>query len=204
MASIVYDQANDRVIVDARSFRLRDPQWDDMRILPTAFDFAGNADPVAVATFQPGGSGTAFRLYEFAVNDEGFFTTQMPHGWKAGTNLWPHVHWSPGPRGNEEIGKTVAWALDYTIASIGGVFYTSRTIAMTGTCTGVDYHHEITSNAGSISMAGIGLSAMMLGRLYRTTGDSWASTTSGQLPLLLELDFHYEVDSLGSDEERVK
>jgi hypothetical protein len=197
------DIANDRLYVDARSFRLRNTVWDDLRILPTTFDFAGNADPVVVG-YQPGGSGTTFRLYEFAVNDEGFFTVQMPHAWKVGTALYPHVHWTPGARGNEEAAKVVGWNLDYSIASINGLFYASRTISLASACTGTDHYHEI-SGGGSMPMDGIGLSAMILGRLYRTgTGDTWSSTSSGQLPLLLELDFHYEIDSLGSDDERAK
>ena len=203
MAAIICDQINDQVIIDARSFRLRNSQWDDMRILPTSFDFAGNADPVVVS-YQPGGSGTTFRLYEFAKDDEAFFTIQIPHAWKSGTNLWPHVHWTPGARGNEESGAVVQWAMDYSIATIGGVFYASKTISLAHACTGTDHYHEITGG-GSIGMAGIGISAMILGRLYRaSTGDTWESTSSGQLPLLLELDLHFEVDSIGSDEERSK
>lgn len=35
--------------------------------------------------------------------------------------------------------------------------------------------------------------------IQRTTaGDSWSSTNSGQLPLILEVDFHYPIDTIGS------
>ena len=36
-------------------------------------------------------------------------------------------------------------------------------------------------------------------RIYDTgTDDTWSSTTSGQLPLLLEVDFHYPLSTVGS------
>jgi len=177
--------------------------WDDLRIVPGAFAFAGNADPTLV-NWQPGGSGTTFKVYEFATNDEVYFSCQLPHGYKLGTNLHPHVHWTPGARGNEENGNTVNWALDYSISDIDGVFGAAQTINIPDTCQGTDHQHHMAFN-GTIDGSNIsGVSAMILCRLYRTTGDSWDSSSSGQLPLLLEFDFHYEIDTVGSRSEYLK
>lgn len=85
---------------------LVEPVWDDVRIVPSSFDFAGNHDPVIV-NFQPGGSGTTFKVWEFALDDEAFFSVQLPHGYKVGSDIKAHIHWTPGARGNEEIGKAV-------------------------------------------------------------------------------------------------
>ncbi len=170
--------------------------WDDMRIIPGAFVFAGLNDPTIV-DWQPGGSGTTFKVYEFATSNQAFFTVQVPHGYKEGSNLSVHIHWTPGTRGNEEADKTVAWKLDYSWANIDGTFGVSATADMTDTCTGVDHAHLMTP-AVDIPGTGKTISSMLVGRIYRDTGDSWVGTLSGQRPILLEIDFHFEQDTIGS------
>ena len=172
--------------------------WDDLRIVPGAFDFPGNADP-ALADWQPGGSGTTFSVYECAASDEAFFSVQVPHQYKEGSDFLAHVHWTPGDRGTAESGKTVAWKIDYTIANIDGTFGASATLDLTDTCTGANDAHlatpEITIDGSSTT-----ISAMIMGRIYRDTGDTWATNTGGNCPILLEIDFHYQIDGFGSDE----
>ena len=176
--------------------------WDDLRIVPGAFEFAGVSDP-ALTTWQPGGSGATFRVYEFASGDEVFFTCQLQHKYKVGTDLKPHVHWTPGDRGNEENGNTVAWKVDYSWASINGVFAPSTTVDLTDTCNGIDDRHEI-SPSGTVVSADQGISSMLVCRLYRDAGDTWSSAVVGQQPILLEFDFHFEIDTLGSELETSK
>jgi hypothetical protein len=42
------------------------------------------------------------------------------------------------------------------------------------------------------------VSAILIGRVYRDNGDSWAGNIAAQAPALLEVDFHYQTDDLGS------
>lgn len=176
--------------------------WDDLRIVPSAFDFAGNADP-AQTTWQPAGAGATFRVWEFAPNDEAFFTCQLPHGYQEGSALKPHIHWTPADRGAVEKDKTVNWKLDVSKASVYGTFGQSTPIALPGTCSGVDDKHEMTAS-GTLSGEGLTVSAMLVCRIYRDAGDTWATNTAGNLPILLEVDFHYYADTHGSDEETHK
>lgn len=177
--------------------------WDDLRILPSAFDFAGNADP-DITTWQPGGSGTTFRVWQFAPGDEAFFTCQLPHGYQEGSALKPHIHWTPADRGVAENGKTVAWALDVSVASVGGVFGPSVPIDLTDICSGTNDKHEM-SPSGTIDGTGVTVSAMLLCRISRAVGDTWATNTSGNLPILLEVDIHYYSDTaVGSETETHK
>jgi len=47
------------------------------------------------------------------------------------------------------------------------------------------------------------ISSMLICNIKRTdtgTDDTWASTTSWQLPFLLEVDFHYPISTLGSSD----
>lgn len=173
-----------------------DTVWEDLRIVPSAFDFAGSADPNLVS-WQPGGSGTTFKAWEFAPSDEAFFTMQLPHAWKEGTDLKCHIHWTPQKRGNEENGKTVAWKLNYSWANRDAAFVASAVIDMTDACSGTDHLHEMSVEA-TITGAGKTISSMMICRIFRDAGDTWATNTTGNLPLLLEVDFHYQIDVAGS------
>lgn len=189
----------DLVMAPNSMIRFTDTVWDDIRIVPSAFDFAGNADPANVSvTF----GGRAWRLYEFADQDECFVTVQMPHGYKRGSVLRPHVHWTPGARGNEEAGKSVGWKVDIACAKLNAAFANLATVDLTSTLTAeaVDGQHVIGPAANFTPPADFGESGMLLVRLYRD-GGTWAGTATGSLPLLLELDIHFEMDKIGSDAE---
>lgn len=189
--------------VQAGSVRTQDEGgylgWEDNRIVPGFFQFAGSNDPTQIG-WQPGGSGATFQVYEFDASDEVFFTVQMPHNYKEGSDLKAHVHWTPGTNGNEENTKTVAWKLDYSWSNIGAAFGASATVDMTDTCSGVDHQHELSPSA-TISGSGKTISSMLVCRLYRDTGDTWAGSTG---PLLLEFDLHYQINSIGSVQETSK
>lgn len=173
------------------------PHWDDIRIVPGAFQFAGASDP-SLKSWQPGGAGATYKVYAFQSGNEVFFTVQMPHAYIVGTPLYFHVHWTPADRGVAEDTKTVAWKVDYSIADFGKVFPASTTLDLTDTCDGVDDKHL---NTGSVIIAapGItGISAMLVCRLYRDAGDTWVGVTVAQSPVLLEVDIHYRLDAPGS------
>ncbi len=192
---------------------LNEPVWDDLLINSGIFSFAGAADP-ALESWQPGGSGTTYKVYKFKKNDEVYFTCQMPHTYKQGSEIRVHVHWTPGDRGTEESGNYVGWKLDYSIANInGGIFLPSTTIDMSDTCSGSDDYHEVSAGLSVIpGVYGAGdekltVSHMLVCRLYRSdTGadDTWVGTTNAQSPVLLQFDLHHQIDSPGSRQEWVK
>ena len=176
-----------------------DETWDDLRIVPGAFQFAGSADPT-LSAWQPTGAGATFQVYEFTNADEVFFSIQMPHKYVQGSDLKPHIHWTPRARGVAESGKTVAWKLDYTIADVDENFIASATVDLTDTCSGVNEKHEITVSE-TIVGTNLLISHMIIGRIYRDAGDSWATNTPGNRPVLLEFDIHYQLDTIGSQNE---
>lgn len=173
--------------------------WDDVRVTPGSFDRPGTSDPTLV-TYTPGGTGTATYLWEFKKNDIASFTVQIPHGYKAEENIYVHVHWNPREYGATESGNTVGWKIDYTWANIDGTFGAMATADLSDACAGVDHAHQMTPE---VALTGTGkhISSMLLCNIKRTdTGadDTWAGTASGQLPLLLEIDFHFPMDTVGS------
>jgi len=176
--------------------------WDDLRIVPGAFTFAGSSDPT-LSNWQPTGSGATFKVYEFDNGKEVFFSTQMPHKYKQGTDLKPHIHWTPRARGVAESGNTVAWKIDYTIANVDGNLGASANVDLTSTCSGVNERHEI-SASGTITGTNLTVSHIIIGRIYRDAGDSWETNTAGNRPVLLEFDIHFQLDTLGSQQEGAK
>ncbi len=176
--------------------------WEDMRIVPGAFKFAGTSDPT-LQDWQPGGSGATLKVYKFKKNDEVFVSCQVPHSYKQGSDVYFHIHWTPCDRGNEENGAYVGWKADYTWANIHGTFAATSTVDLSDACSGTDHYHEISP---SVQTTGTGktISSMLMIRLYRSdtgTDDTWAGTTNAQSPALLEFDIHYEIDTVGSRSE---
>jgi len=178
--------------------------FDDLLINSGLFKFRGSSDPTW-QDWQPSGSGTAFQVLKFNKNDEIFFSVQLPHTYKEGTNLRPHVHWTPCDRGTAESGKYVGWKLDYSWASINtGTFGASTTISMSDKCSGINEYHEVSAMASPfIDGTGQKISSMLVCRLYRSdTGadDTWVGTNANA-PALLQFDFHHEINGAGSRQE---
>ncbi len=74
--------------------------WDDFLVNPDATSRGGSKTPVWGGT-----GGTAFKnnsgsqgvfLWMFSASQEQevYFTVQLPHKYKVGTDLYPHVHWT--------------------------------------------------------------------------------------------------------------
>lgn len=174
----------------------RDETWDDMRIVPGSFDRPGASDPT-ITSYTPGGSGTATYLYQFDKTNIVSFTVQLPHSYAQGTDMHVHAHWTPGANGATESGNTVGWKLDYSWANINGVFGTMQTVDLSDTCDGVNHKHQMTPDV-LIKGNDRHISSMLICNFKRTdTGadDTWTNATG---PLLLEIDFHFRQNSLGS------
>ena len=175
------------------------PVWDDLRIVPGAFDLPGTSDPALVA-YTPGGSGIATKLYEFQDGDIACFTVQLPHSYAQGEDIKVHIHWTPGANGVTENGKYVGWKIDYTWANINGAFGSMTTADLSDVCDGTDHKHQMTPDV-TITGTDKNISSMLICNVRRTdtgTDDTWAGTSAGELPLLLEIDFHIPMDTLGS------
>jgi hypothetical protein len=183
-----------------KTIRLTQVVWDDLRVTPGSFDRPGVADP-SIVTYRPGGgSNPDTYLWEFDKNDIASFTVQLPHGYKAGEDIKVHVHWTPGGRGVTESGNTVGWKVQYAWANIAGAFGAMATADLSDAANGVNGEHNMTPEA-TITGSGKGISSMLICNILRTdtgTDDTWTGSGSGNLPMLLEIDFHYPIDTIGS------
>ena len=167
--------------------------WDDLRINAGSVDRPGSNDPSFV-TYAPTGSGLSTQLLEFQTGDWASFTVQMPHSYKSNSDIYVHLHWTAGSTANQD--STVGWKVDYSWASIGSNFPEMDTAVLTDTVAAGSDIHQMTQDV-KITGTDKGISSMLICNVRRTdTGadDTWDETASGSLPMLLEIDFHYEID----------
>jgi hypothetical protein len=130
------------------------------------------------------------------VRSELFFTAQMDHGYKMGTDMNPHVHYSPTTSNT----GNVVWGIEYTVSPVNGIFGTTNILEVVDPVDGIAYKHQPASFG---IMDGIeAVSFMFVGRVYRD-GTS-AEDTYPDGAALLEIDIHYLADSIGSSLEFTK
>ncbi|MFA5037701.1 MAG: hypothetical protein WC479_11060 [Candidatus Izemoplasmatales bacterium] len=164
--------------------------FDDLRTSGTSVKIGASAPDLV--TFAP--ATTNLQLYGFDginTSEQVFFAIQLPHSYKEGTNITPHIHWSPT---TADAGN-VKWFLEYTWANNGVAFAAPTTITVTGAAGGTAWMHN-KHYFSDIVGTGKTISSMLICRLYRNPAD--AADTYEHDAALLEFDFHYEMDSVGS------
>ncbi len=168
------------------------PQWDDLR-----FPVAGINPPGAASA--PARDTTDGRLH-FSASAVNIIAiqVQMPHAWKLDSAIFPHLHWSPS---TTNTGNCL-WKLQYKIANIGDVFpasWSESTVLDAG--GGVVDGHQLAAFS-DIDMTGYNLSCMLL-MLVSRLGSDPTDTFTGEA-ILNEVDIHYQLDALGSNEMLTK
>jgi len=179
--------------------------FDDLMVYPDATGKGGSNPPVWTL-FKNNGSGSQgvyLWMFSASTEQEVYFTIQLPHGYKVGSNIFPHVHWTNTT--GTPSGSDVVWSLEYTVTSIGGTFSNTTIIDATniiGAITPSGTGQHVISSFPSISGAGLGISTIIVCRLYRNVNN--ASDTFANSVGLLGFDIHYEKDTDGSRTEYTK
>jgi hypothetical protein len=178
--------------------------WDDLRI---PFNF-GTSNTLAT-TWEAFVGVTYLDVFKPSGDDALYFSVQMPHSWKEGTNIFPHIHWTPmstGTAGN----NGVFWELEYVWANNGETFPVSTTV-ISGTSTApalsgdlVAKRHYITplGPAEGMDATGKTISSIIICRISRR-GNNASDTYNGNAGAM-EFDFHYQLDTYGSRQEYIK
>ena len=167
-----------------------DGLWDDLRFPMNTFSEAITGQE---PNWQPFRGSCYAPFFEENAVQSATFAAQMPHGWKIGTDITPHVHWSVATTAS---GGDVVWKLEYTLAERNAIFPTTTTIAVTAAIPTNPYEHA-TAFFPAIDMSGIsGISTMLSCRLFREGTNPNDDFDDGAA--VLEVDFHYQLDELGS------
>ena len=176
----------------------RDGVWDDLRSPATAINPPGAAsDPDVEAT-------TGLLLFRAGGTELIYVFQQMPHSWKEGSPIVPHVHWQ---KTTSAVGN-VLWRMRYKMAPLAEVMDANWSVAVdvTTTVPGIpdtdtaDYH--MISSFGELDMTGKQISDCILYEISRIGGD--VSDTYGADARLLEFDAHYQIDAAGSIHQFIK
>lgn len=166
--------------------------WDDVRV---------PMDIVKLGASAPtwGTLGTGLDVLQFSHSQDNYvsFVCQLPHGYKVGSDIYPHVHWSP----IDTDAGNVRWLLRYSWANIGDVFPAGSNIYTTDATDLTAEKHQLVSFA-AIDGTGQDISSMLHCRLYRL-GTSVVDTYGSDVNCH-EFDFHIQKDTVGSSEEKSK
>jgi hypothetical protein len=177
---------------------LDNPVWEDLRAPATAINPPGAvADPDVDVE-------DGCLLFAPNATEQIAIVVQMPHEWKEGTYIVPHVHWTK----TTSAAGQVLFKLEYQIAGPGEVFPGTWTELASNSLSVISLPDLDTANQhlitdfGQMDMIGYRISAMIKFRLSRVGGD--ALDTYPADAKVLEFDCHYQVDSNGSRQEFVK
>lgn len=164
-----------------------DVAWMMDGLEPTLREGVGN--PAELAAFV--GNTIAYSFVPTAIS-ETFVNWDVPFNWKAGTDLYAAVHWSPG---NSSSTGNVRWGIEFTTAEVGGIFGATQTTYITGASDGTPFKHF-----QSVSVAYPGSSAnynqRFLIRFFRDGGN--VADTFPDEAYLVGIDFYYQVDQFGT------
>lgn len=193
--------------------------WEDLRVEPIAKGTGAN-NPSWTQFMDNSGlgdTGSSVGLYLYAFDDAGagqekevWFMLQLPHAWNQ-DDISIHVHWI----GNKaDTTAAPRWGLEYSWAEPGAVFAATLTVYSDGsnyTLSGTDANvvageHYISKFAAlSPSSSQDGISSILIGRLFRNSSDAGDTyNVADNLVGLLYVDAHYQLSSLGSDDEYTK
>lgn len=165
--------------------------WDDLRTPATVIPLAGFVnDPDYDDTY--GGI-----LFDPDVIEAVFIQVQMPHAWKEGSNIIPHVHWMK----STSAAGDVLWQLNYRWAPIGEVMDSEATVLTVsspvgGTPDADTANQHLISSFGEVDTTGKSISDMLLmvfGRIGTSEDDTYDADAR-----LIEFDIHYQIDAFGS------
>ena len=175
--------------------------WDDIRV---TMDKGSNS--AALGFFPGAASGPEIWFFRNNSAVEAMsFTVQLPHTWKEGSTIYPHLHWIPKTTGT----GNVEWNFEYSWANYDAVtpqvfpaISTSTVVATGGFTQGIHTITPLTTANVGLDATGKKVSSFLICRIWRDS--SRGADTYNWDTGVLSLDFHYEMNTFGSHTEIVK
>lgn len=172
----------------SKTLVLTQPVYDDMMV-----DMSNVKTPASNAPVWTAYKSTEVPAFSKTATNTLYFTAQVPHRYKEGTNLEFHIHlaYPDNGAGNSIWYFTYSWAnrdANYPAASNSG----NVIIASPATTD----RHQLAELVASISGTGKTVSSVLLCSISRIGGDG--SDDYDNVIYLTSSDFHYQVDTMGS------
>lgn len=169
--------------------------WDDLRVTLDKGADAARLKDVGIGGIQ---------IWHFEENrdDAMSFTVQLPHTWKEGSRIYPHIHWMP----KSAASGNVEWQFEYSWANYNSstpeAFPSVSTLTSIGSTGSTSLAHRITSfddTGGGIDGTGKKISSILICRIRRDAGNV-NDTYAGDVGALY-FDIHIEINTMGSRSE---
>lgn len=178
--------------------------WDDFVVeLSSARVPTSNAPNWAQVT-DDGGTPASTGVFAYHFDDGEYieFHIQMPHAWKEGSTIYPHVHFEC----TSDVDPTDKFdlELEYIWVDVGEDRAANSTLVNRECETGVntDTQHQIVNvPENGIDGTGHTISSILICRLERIAAAS--DNYAGQI-IIYDIDVHYEIDTVGSRDVIVK
>lgn len=168
--------------------------WEDLRFPVQGINPAGATDAPTVETTLTGYPGTL--LFSGSADNVIAGIAQLPHGWKVGSAVRPHIHWSK-PVGSA---SEVSWVFYYRILGSAGDAHGAWVGPVAGTLAAgsmATANEMLLTAFGEVDLTGQRESTCLNWQLRRL-GSSDADNGAARL---FELDFHYQTDKAGTVNE---
>lgn len=175
---------------DALDFNVNENNWEDLRF-PAPIIRLGGASPPTATAYRGG------QVLAFADNVDNiiYLITQLPHSWEEGTDIVPHIHWTPEVAGGGGGAENVKWDLTYSWANIDGTFPAETTITVTRDVQNDAINEHLLTNFAAINGIGQTFSSCLIISLKRDTG---VANNYGSDAYLVEFDIHYMRNRAGT------
>jgi len=171
-----------------------DVRWTDLRAPASSINPAGQAAGADIDATD------SSLLFASNATETAAVILQMPHEWKEGSEIRPHIHWSK----TSDAAGGVEWEYRYRVFNVGDVVpaWSDWLAADSQSSDPGATQAMVIDGFPDIDMTGFTLSAMISVAIRRNvdaTDDTYAADAK-----LWEFDIHYQIDSRGSAEEFVK
>jgi hypothetical protein len=176
-----------------------DNAYTDVNVAPFTASLGPNVRPPSIVKFKDDGAGsTGSYLYAFdeTKEQEVFFTIQLPHSYKEGSTIYPHVHFCLPTTPINPATQYVEWGLEYNFHNINDTY--GNTVIISERTNGPPAYQHTIGSLPDIVGVGKKISSILTCRLFRKAGGYVGNA------LLLSFDLHIAQDTLGSRTVLVK
>jgi hypothetical protein len=172
---------------------LDNPVYNDVSILLSTAKAPSSSSPTWTSYLS-----SEVPAFSKTVTNTLYFTSQLPHGYKEGSDIEFHIHlvYPDGNSGNS------TWQLTYSWANIDGTFGVATSVNATIVSPATQNYHQMAEIEDAINGAGKTISSVLLCSISRLGGDGGDNYDNDIYAV--SADFHVQTDTIGSRTATVK
>jgi len=170
--------------------------WDNLSVQVSGVRLAG-ANPADQEPYRD----SYVLSFDGSSDEYAYFIINMSHRYKEGSDVSFNIHYTPKASGAGGGAENIKWDLTYSWANIGASFPASSSLSITHDAQNDSQHQNVYVDLGKISGEGKTMNSIMLCSLKR---DTTVANNYTDEAYVVAIDFNYQIDTMGSDDELVK